>query len=320
MTIFRGNPHVSSWIGAGAPEVPRAVHGRGDGCRFRPALWRKCYSGRECPVVALRRMVGCVGALMRKVLSVSVAFVALATASAMAADMTPVPEPAPAPVYPKSPMTKPFYDWTGFYIGGRGDYSAAKIDSTITSGAGVVEGALNSSVSNLRGGGQVGFDYMMPSRFVIGFVADVIAGNDALSTISNAAGTNVHTEENKTVAAGTVRGRLGYGFGSFLVYGTGGWAWTQATATRVQVVGKTGNAAAGTIETGPANLTGWAAGAGLSYGFWRNWELFGEYHYRSYQALNSVYGVAGRVTSSTTTVNAFVAGLSFKFNPFMSRY
>jgi opacity protein-like surface antigen len=256
---------------------------------------------------------------MWKVLSAGVAFVAFATASAMAADMTPVPEPTPAPVYPKSPMT-PFYDWTGFYIGGRGDYSAAKIASTITSGAGVVEGALNSSVSNLRGGGQVGFDYMMPSRVVIGVVTDVIAGNDAVSTISNAAGTNIHTEENKTVAAGTVRGRFGYGFGSFLVYGTGGWAWTQATATRVQVVGKTGNATAGTLESGPANLNGWTAGAGLSYGFWRNWELFGEYRYTSFQALNSVYGVAGRVTNSTTTVNSFVAGLSFKFNPFMSRY
>jgi outer membrane immunogenic protein len=254
---------------------------------------------------------------MRRVVSVSVAFAAFATASALAADMTPEPVQAPAPVYPKSPMT-PFYDWTGFYIGGRGDYSAAKIASTITSGAGVVEGALNGSVSNFSGGGQVGFDYMMPSRVVIGFVADVIAGKDALSTISLAAGANVHTEENKTVAAGTVRGRLG--FGSVLVYGTGGWAWTRATATRTQIVGKTGNATAGTVETSPADLNGWTAGAGLSYGFWRNWELFGEYRYTSYQALNSVYAVAGRVTNSTTTVNSFAAGLSFKFNPFISRY
>src|SRR5437016_2779656 len=89
-------------------------------------------------------VVGYVGAFMRKVLSVSVAFVAFATASAVAADMTAIPEPAPAQVYSKTRVTTPFYDWTGFYIGGRGDYSRAKIDSTVTTLAGVVEGALNS--------------------------------------------------------------------------------------------------------------------------------------------------------------------------------
>jgi opacity protein-like surface antigen len=239
----------------------------------------------------------------------------------MAADMPVVPEPAaePAPAYGKSRLTTPFYDWTGFYIGGRVDYSRANIDSAITA-AGVLEGALKSPVSHVTGGGQFGFDYMMLSHVVLGVVTDVIAGNDTVTTISNATGTNVHSEENKTVAAGTVRARLGYALGSVLMYGTGGWAWTQATATRVQLVGKSGNANPGTVEAGPANLNGWTAGAGLSYGFWHNWEAFGEYRYTSYQSLNSVYPLAQRATSSTTTVNSFMGGVSFKFNPFMGRY
>jgi opacity protein-like surface antigen len=265
---------------------------------------------------------GVVGAFMRAFLSVGVAFAAFtacATASAWAADMPVEPAAEPAPAYVKSRVTTPFYDWTGLYIGGRADFSRAQIDSTVAS-ATVIEGSLKTPISNARGGGQFGFDYMMLSHVVLGVVADVIAGSDTVTTISNATGTNVHSEENKTVAAGTVRARLGYAFGSFLVYGTGGWAWTQATATRTQLVGKSGNASPGTIETGPANLNGWNAGAGLSYGFWHNWEVFGEYRYTSYQALNSVYGVAQRTTNSTTTVNSFIGGVSFKFNPFTTRY
>jgi opacity protein-like surface antigen len=261
------------------------------------------------------------GAFMKSVALVSVAFGALAAGSAMAADMTPVPgAPAPAPVYSRALMPATTYDWTGFYLGGRVGYSRAKTDSTtINTASGALDAAASTSQSNFHGGAQVGFDYTMPSRLVIGVVADVYTGDDKSTTLSDAGGA-VHAEEAKTVASGSLRARVGYAIANVLLYGTGGWAWTDSTATRTQLVGKTGKANPGTIESIPENLNGWTAGAGLAYGFWHNWELFAEYRYTSYGSNSVTFPIAQRSTSSTTTANSIAGGLSFKFDPFITRY
>jgi outer membrane immunogenic protein len=258
---------------------------------------------------------------MKSVALVSVAFGALAAGSAMAADMTPVPgAPAPAPVYSRASMPTTTYDWTGFYIGGRFSYDPAKTDSTtINTATGALDTAVSSSQSHFHGGGHVGFDYTMPWRLVIGVVADVYTGDDTSTTLSDAGGA-IHADEAKTVASGTLRARLGYAVANVLIYGTGGWAWTDSTATRTQLVGKTGKATPGTIESIPENLNGWTAGAGLAYGFWHNWELFAEYRYTSYGANNVTFPIAQRSTTSTTTTNSIAGGVSFKFDPFITRY
>jgi opacity protein-like surface antigen len=259
---------------------------------------------------------------MRTGLFVSVAFAALAAGAAQAADMTPypaAPAPAPAPVYAKIPTTT--YDWTGFYLGGHVGSNWSTTDSTtINTTTGAVDGSGSASRSNIRGGGQVGFDYMLPARIVIGFTANVSSGDDVITSFSNAAGNNVHTEESKTLESGSVRARLGYALASVLVYGTGGWAWTNTTATRTQTVGKTGNATPGTVEQAAASLYGWTAGGGLAYGFWHNWEAFAEYRYTSYQSNTAAFPIAQRSTTSTTTASSIVGGVNFKFDPFIPRY
>ncbi len=272
----------------------------------------------NCRVGLSRRELG---TFMKNLVFSSVAFATIAAGPGMAADMTPFPAAAPAPAYSRTSMMARPYDWTGFYIGGHARYSRANSNSTtINTATGAVDVSGSGSTTNLHGGGQIGFDYTMPSRIVIGVLADVSTGEDHTTTFSNAAGTNVHTDEGKTDAAGTVRGRLGYGFDNVLIYGTGGWAWTNGTATRTQVVGKTGTATPGTVESGPANLNGWTLGAGLAFGFWHNWEVFGEYRYTSFQSNNVMYPLAQRSTTSTTTTNAIAGGLNFKFDPFIPRY
>jgi hypothetical protein len=113
---------------------------------------------------------------------------------------------------------------------------------------------------------------------------------------------------------------VGYAFASVLFYGTGGWAWTTGTATRSQLLGKTGGATPGAIEQAPLNLNGWTAGAGLSYGFWHNWEVFGEYRYTGYQSSSAAFPLSLHTTTSTTTVSSVVGGLNFRFDPFIPRY
>jgi opacity protein-like surface antigen len=257
---------------------------------------------------------------MKRVLLVSLALAAFVAIPARAADMTPVPAGGVAPVYSKMQMTAA-YDWTGFYLGGRGDYTRATTSSsTINTATGGVDTAGSTSTSSFHGGGQFGFDYMLPARVVIGIVADVTTGDDSIATFSNAAGTLAHTEESKSVAMGSVRARLGYALASILLYGTGGWAWSDGSFTRTQTIGKDGNAIPGTIESGPANLTGWTAGGGLAVGFWHNWEIFGEYRHTAYQSNNLVFPIAQRSTTSTTTANSIAGGVNFKFDPFITRY
>jgi opacity protein-like surface antigen len=259
---------------------------------------------------------------MTRVVLVGAAVAALAAGQAMAADMTPVPATAAAPVYSRASAMGSTYDWTGFYLGGNFDYSRAKTDSTTID---TTTGALDPSsgattLSSFHGGAQFGFDYTLPSRVVVGAQAEVSTGDNNTTTISTAGGTNVYTAQTKSVAIGMVRARLGYAFSHVLLYGIGGWAFTDATATRTQLVGKSGKAGPGTIESMPANLNGWTAGAGIGYGFWHNWEVFAEYRYTSYLSDGLNFLVSQRSTSFTTSVNSITGGLSFRFDPFITRY
>jgi outer membrane immunogenic protein len=237
------------------------------------------------------------GEFKMRVAFVIVANAIIAADPAMASDMTPIPATAPAPVYSRAETTARAYSTTV---------------NTIT---GAVDNSGRISRSNFRGGGQFGFNYSMPWRLVIGVQADVSTGDDHTTTFSNVAGTNQHSEESKTVAIGALRARVGYAIANVLIYGIGGWAWTDATTTRTQLAGKTGKANPGTVESVTENLNGWTAGAGLAYGFWHNWEVFAEYRYTSYLSSNVGFLLAQRSTASTTTTNSIAGGLSFKFDP-----
>jgi opacity protein-like surface antigen len=255
---------------------------------------------------------------MTRVVLVGVALAALAVGGqAVAAELT----PPPAPAYARGTTTESSYDWTGFYLGGNFDYSRAKTDSTtINTATGGIDAAGSNTFANFHGGAQFGFDYTLPSHLVVGAQGEVSTGDGNTATFSNAAGTNVFLAQNKSVAIGAVRARLGYAISHALVYGIGGWAWTEANASRTQLVGKSGKANPGTIETVPGNQNGWTAGAGVGYGFWHNWDVFAEYRYTGYQSNSATFLVSQRSTTWTTSVSSVIAGLNFRFDPFITRY
>src|SRR5262249_48969680 len=102
---------------------------------------------------------------MNKLL-LSAAALVLWSASAAAADLPPrvaSPPPAPAPVY------VPLNDWTGLYVGVSGGWGwggttfATDVDLP------------NNSVNHDGGivGGQIGYTYQFPSRWILGAVADL---------------------------------------------------------------------------------------------------------------------------------------------------
>ena len=79
--------------------------------------------------------------------------------------------------------------------------------------------------------------------------------------------------------AGSVRGRVGYAFDNWLVYGTGGFAWSYDQFTRTQEAGipMGGGAPPGTVEKHSLWRLGWVAGAGVEFPVAPSWTAKLEY-------------------------------------------
>jgi opacity protein-like surface antigen len=243
---------------------------------------------------------------MKKLLLVSAALVAFAGGPALAADLGTAPLFVPAP--------QPLYDWTGFYVGGHASYSwTHSSGQTMNTANGQLFAPSSNDTSAAHYGGQFGYDYMTASRVVLGVVAEFTSGRDVTTTTAN----RFETQQNEsdTVVNGTVRGRLGYAFDRLLLYGTAGWGWNIASATRTQISGTVGNATPGTVETASTGHdNGWMVGAGIDYAFARNWDVFAEYKYAGVPDNTVTFPIAQRSTNVSSTTNAIEVGLNWRFN------
>ncbi len=226
---------------------------------------------------------------MKAVMIAAGGMLAMSVLNANAADINRKPMLTKAP--PLQAPVNPVYNWTGFYIGGNVGYGWSHRDFTrtftVTSG-GVQRSALISGTDDGRGwlgGGQIGFNYEFLGNWVAGIEADIDAAHITSSTFACFTGlTSVcGTRDTDIKDFGTVRGRLGYAFNNWLVYGTGGWAWGHGNNTiQITCVGA-GCPGASVLPTTPApvsvdvNPNGWAAGGGVEWAFLPNWTLRAEY-------------------------------------------
>jgi outer membrane immunogenic protein len=187
--------------------------------------------------------------MIRRILLAPAGAIALA-GTAYAADLTPPPPPV---MLPPPPM------WTGFYIGlnAGGTWSAsnnANIASVpvLADPTGVVSGLAVlangnvrlSSASGFIGGGQIGYNYQLPSSWlasswlasgwVVGIEADIDGvagahGNGNVATFGTVAAVPVTTNLSATKSLdylGTVRGRFGFLWTpTLLIFGDGGLAY-----------------------------------------------------------------------------------------------
>jgi high affinity Mn2+ porin len=203
----------------------------------------------------------------------------LAAAPAMAAEVS-VKAPWQAPIVQA-------YDWTGLYVGAHLGYAwghsnwstpaglASSLDldqsSDIFTGAGSYFGGL-----------QIGYDYMLANRVVLGAQLDTsfpgfphkhisIGGTSIFST--PAIGLASYSEN--VLHFGTLRGRVGYAPANWLFYATGGFAWTYNQQTLTQL-------ADGTTDSPFLWRLGWAAGLGIEYAIAPNWTANVEYLFTKY--------------------------------------
>lgn len=146
--------------------------------------------------------------------------------------------PTKAPVY--APV--PYYNWTGFYVGGNvgggwghTDFTIATAGAPVGAGAVALSGSGSSNKSGFFGGGQIGFNYQFATNWVAGIEADVdLSGISGSSSTCLALATGVggcSSSSGKLNDFGTVRGRLGYAWNNVLLYGTGGLAWDESSTT-----------------------------------------------------------------------------------------
>ena len=253
---------------------------------------------------------------MRKYVLGAVVSVTLAGAQqALAADII-LPTKAPPPSAPSA------LDWTGWYVGAHFGYAWGDSNWTASSaGTPLASGSIGlyqpfgwfTGDGSYFGGFQVGYDTMLPNRFVIGGVADAsfpsfpnLSGISigGASLLAPPVGEESYSET--VLSFGTLRGRIGYAPGNWLFYATGGFAWTYDQLTLT-------NTTTGTTDMPFLWRLGWAAGAGVEVPIAPRWTASLEYLFTDYGKSGVLFPNAGQVFDSDFTQQELRAGLNYRF-------
>ncbi|MBS0531881.1 MAG: carbohydrate porin [Proteobacteria bacterium] len=158
------------------------------------------------------------------------------------------------------------YNWTGFYLGGHAGYGGGSLGNMANAqpDQGVV---FPPSITGLIGGIQAGYTRQFSNNAVLGIEADASFPSPVDMPRLTPAPYNSSIDY-----AATLRGRIGYAFGTLMPYVTGGFAWGR---TRVDITGANGEVAETRAQTHP----GWTAGAGVEFAVGGNWTAKAEYDY-----------------------------------------
>lgn len=132
----------------------------------------------------------------------------------------------PRRVAPPLPPAPPVFTWTGFYVGANAGYGfrgGASSYTDATYGTVTESGGKGGFV----GGGQIGYNYQLTpgSGWVLGAEADIQGTGFGRRGDGTIGATPYYGVSPSLDWFGTVRGRLGYAFDRWLVYGTGGFAY-----------------------------------------------------------------------------------------------
>jgi outer membrane immunogenic protein len=180
---------------------------------------------------------------MRREIALAGLFAAMLQAPAMAADVEVAEEPL-------------IYDWSGFYVGAHVGYGEGQVDGEYDSNAFSLE------PNGVLGGLHAGYNLQLGS-FVIG-----AEGDFSWVDWADSAAVDTATVSAEVDWLATLRARLGVALDNFLLYGTIGAAWADASAS--------------VVDTGPVGSVdfedaGLVAGGGVEWGINEklSWKLEG---------------------------------------------
>src|SRR5581483_3084226 len=237
-----------------------------------------------------------------------------------------------------SAQNAPAFNWTGFYVGGHAGYRWADADLTtlpyiFTPPSGSVTIPGRSENYNLNGGiagVHAGYNYMVAPQWLVGVEGDWTWGHssDALVTTLtgiDSSGDGFTLRRNSEVTLtwqASLRGRVGFVTGPWLLCGTGGVAFSRLKWSESTVLNTIGPVTvSATAWPDAKTLTGWAAGAGVEYMFASNWIGRVEYLYESFGDFTVPTGLVPAGSSARpgnldlSAVQKIRFGISYKFGP-----
>jgi high affinity Mn2+ porin len=193
----------------------------------------------------------------------------------------------PMPV--KAPVVSWYDGWTGLYFGGGVGYGRGHARTTFFDPD---PSPSSNSFGSQFASGQIGYNYLLPSRLLLGIEADVSFPNYLAADDVVAFRTTPQTDvAHRIDSFGTVRGRIGHAFNQWLIYATGGFAWSQARFQQTPGL---------VLEQDKVLRVayGWAAGVGAEVAFTPHWTVKLEYLYSRFGAVDAVFPSGTRYDST----------------------
>ena len=225
------------------------------------------------------------------------------------------------------------FDWNGWYLGahfaairGASDWSAAPLNAPSLAGSFNLPFNFDfmAGTGSYGLGLQAGYNHVFQSRMLLGIETSFTAPNsDVVSSFSIPSsihgGQTVATPtagranyNEAVIEYGSIRGRVGYAFDHFLLYGTGGFAWSYDQVTRNQLASPGGGAvAAGTIDPQQMWRLGWAAGVGMEVPLTDKWTATAEYLWTGFPNRTATFTTGTEVYQSSLTMESIRVGLNY---------
>jgi len=203
------------------------------------------------------------------------------------------------------PMAEAGYNWTGFYIGANGGYGWGRTTSTDT----VIRTSTTHDPSGGLAGGQIGYNWQA-GTWVLGLEADGdwanIRGSAPCPNPAFGCASNIRD-------LASFRGRIGYAVGPALFYGTGGLGYANANYNEFSVAGAIPPAGATAFYS--TDRWGYAAGAGIEYGFAPSWSAKLEYMHYGFDSVTAPPGTLAVATpvSLSLRVDTVKVGINYRF-------
>ncbi|WP_043159875.1 carbohydrate porin [Bradyrhizobium sp. Ai1a-2] len=201
----------------------------------------------------------------------------------------------------KAPAYSAVYDWTGFYVGAHVGYGDGSLGPR-TNPLPEQSVFFPHTITGLLGGYQAGYNRQFSNRMVLGIEAD--ATFTSPTDVPRLVPAPFQSSIDYT---GTLRGRIGYAFGLWMPYLTGGFAWGHS---HVRI-----NDADGEVVSTPGQYhTGWTVGGGAEFALSGNWSAKLEYDYVNLaQRTYDLREVGLPVVSVKPDIHQLKFGLNYQF-------
>jgi len=219
----------------------------------------------------------------------------------------------------------PAVTWAGFYLGAHVGGAWADVQNTDTYGLWApldnIGSKWSDTSSGVIGGGQVGFNWLVPGNptFGPGYLVFGLEGDFGGLGLSH----NSHPFGNAYLSSGEDSGfygdatvRAGYAVGPAFFYGKAGWAYFDSNLTlRDSGAGFYSYCTASSAcSASRAGLNGWTVGGGVEYMINPNWGVKAEYRYFDFGNLTQFpYTSLGNGIDRNLTASAVTVGFNYYF-------